>query len=561
MRSTMRFQSKRELLMQVAPRYRESDHPQKSVILSEFIAATGYNRKYAIRLLSGPILSPPGPLKRTRARYYGPAVQDALAIAWAAANYICAKRLVPFLPELVPTLERHGHLQLTDAVRAQVLAVSPATADRLLQPLRQKGSPRGLGTTRVGRLLKHQIPIRTFNDWNETRPGFLEADLVAHCGWTVEGSFLHTLVLTDVASGWTECLALLHRSQTAVVHALDRAQQLLPMPMLGLDTDNGSEFINAELLAYCERTHLSFTRGRAYRKNDQCYVEQKNGAIVRQFVGYDRFENERAYRQLTELYRALRLYVNFFQPSMKLLTKQRDGGKMHRKYDLAQTPWQRLLATDALNAETRTRLETIYPSLDPLGLLHQIATWQDALWQLAVFQTATATPEVEAAAPSGVPFSVDACRLASTATNVTGASEGVVPPVSAEPRKRKYHRTQKPPEPHWWRTRADPFEAVWEELRLWMAAHPERTARAALLELQTRYPGQFPDTQLRTLQRRVQSWRAQVILTFDDQWLHEEILAGQTFPRPLQAVDDAGPSTASPMPIAAGAVPQAAMGG
>jgi hypothetical protein len=462
--------------------------------------------------------------------------------------------LVPFLPELVPVLEHHGHLQLTDAVRAQVLDVSPSTADRLLQPLRQKDSPRGLGTTRVGRLLKHQIPIRTFADWNQTRPGFLEGDLVAHCGWTVEGSFLHTLVLTDVASGWTECLALLHRSQTAVVQALERAQQLLPMPMLGLDTDNGSEFINAELLAYCDREHLTFTRGRAYRKNDQCYVEQKNGAIVREFVGYDRFEGERAYRQLTELYRALRLYVNFFQPSMKLLTKQRDQGKVHRKYAPAQTPLQRLLATDVLSAETRTHLETIYPSLDPLGLLHQIATLQDALWPLAVFESPAATPEV--AAPTDVQFSVEACRPTSIAAHATGASEKAVPPVSAERQKRKYHRTQKPPEPHWWRTRADPFEVVWEELRLWLGTHPERTAKAALLELQTRYPGQFPDTQLRTLQRRVQAWRAQVILTFDDQWLHEEILAGQTFPRPLRAVDDAGPSTTSPALIAGATMPQ-----
>jgi len=315
------------------------------------------------------------------------------------------------------------------------------------------------------------------------------------------------------------------------------------------------------LLAYCERTHLTFTRGRAYRKNDQCYVEQKNGAIVRQFVGYDRFESQRAYRQLTELYRAVRLYVNFFQPSMKLLTKQRDQGKVHRKYDPAQTPLQRLLATDVLSAETRTRLETIYPSLDPLGLLQQIATLQDALWQLAVFETPPATPEDASAAPTGVRFSVDACRLASTAANTIGASEGaegVVPPASTERRKRKYHRTLKPPAPHWWRTRPDPFEAVWEELRLWLAVHPERTAKAALLELQTRYPGQFPDTQLRTLQRRVQVWRAQVILTFDDQWLHEEILAGQTFPRPLQAVDDAGPSTTHLAPIPGAARPQEA---
>lgn len=302
-------------------------------------------------------------------------------------------------------------------------------------------------------------------------------------------------------------------------------------------------------MAYCERTHLTFTRGRAYRKNDQCYVEQKNGAIVRQFVGYDRFESERAYRQLTELYRAVRLYVNFFQPSMKLVTKQRDQGKVHRKYDPAQTPLQRLLATEVLSAETRTRLEAIYPSLDPLGLLHQIATLQDALWQLAVFETPVATPEEAPAAPAGVRFVVDACRLADTAANTMGPSQGTVPPVSAERRKRKYHRTQKPPVPHWWRTRTDPFESVWEELRLWLGTHPERTAKAALLELQARYPGQFPDAQLRTLQRRVQAWRAQVILTFDDQWLHDDSLAGQTFPRPLQAVDDAGPNTTSPVPI------------
>jgi hypothetical protein len=552
MRSSMKFQSKRELLVQIASRYRESDHAQKSVMLSEFIAATGYNRKYAIRLLSEPIMSPPAPLKRARARSYGPVVQEALAIAWAAANYICAKRLVPFLPELVPTLERHGHLQLTGAVRAQVLDVSPATADRLLRPLREKAALRGRSTTRAGRLLKHQIPIRTFNDWNETRPGFLEADLVAHCGWTVEGSFLNTLVLTDVASGWTECLALLQRSQATVVQGLDHAQQLLPMPMLGLDTDNGSEFINGELLAYCERTHLTFTRGRAYRKNDQCYVEQKNGAIVRQFVGYDRYEGERAYRQLTELYRALRLYVNFFQPSMKLLTKQRDQGKVHRKYAPAQTPLRRLLATDVVNAETRTRLETIYQSLDPVGLLHQIATLQDALWPLALFEAAAATPEAEA--PSSARFNVESCRSPAPAANVPEVSDETIPLVSAEHLKRKYHRTRKPAEPRWWRTRVDPFEAVWEELCLWLAAHPERTAKAALLELQSRYPGQFLDAHLRTLQRRVQAWRAQVILTFDDQWLHEDILAGQTFPRPLQAVDNAEANPSRAVPVADSAI-------
>jgi hypothetical protein len=262
----MSFQARRELLAQVALRYREAGGRQKSLILDEFVAATGYQRKYAIRLLRKP---PPLSLaiRRPRARRYGQPVQDALKIAWAAANFICAKRLVPFLPELVPALERHGHLQLDGEVREQLLNMSSSTAERLLAAIRQQEQPHGRSTTKSGVLLKRQIPIRTFNDWNETQPGFFEGDLVAHCGWNVEGEFLYTFVLTDVATGWTECLALLHRSQAAVVQALDRARQLLPFPMLGFDSDNGSEFINAELLAYCEREQLTFTRGRVAKKN------------------------------------------------------------------------------------------------------------------------------------------------------------------------------------------------------------------------------------------------------------------------------------------------------
>src|SRR5204862_8068257 len=189
------------------------------------------------------------------------------------------------------------------------LAMSPATAERTLKTY-LKHERHVISTTRSGTLLKKQIPVRTFNDWNEAKPGFREADLVAHCGTNTEGSFLHTLTLTDIATGWTECLPLLNRGQEAVVAALKRAQLLLPFPLLGIDTDNGGEFINMELLAFCEQEQLTFTRGRPRRSNDQCYVEQKNGQIVRQVVGYDRSEGLLAYRQLTELYRALRVYVN-----------------------------------------------------------------------------------------------------------------------------------------------------------------------------------------------------------------------------------------------------------
>src|SRR5919199_11808 len=255
----MSFRAKRELLVQVAPRYRAARHGQRSAIRDEFVAVTGYDRKYAIRLLLGPI-RPPQPIRRPRAAHYGPDVQEALARAWMAANGICGKRLVPFLPELIPTLERHGHLSLTHEVREQLLTLSPATADRLLAPLRQ---PRGLTTTKPGRLLKKQIPVRTFTEWTDVKPGFLEADLVAHCGGSLEGAFLYTLTLTDVATTWTECLPLLHRTQHGVVHALQRARGMFPFPLLGIDTDNGGEFINDELMTYCAAAQLTFTHGPA----------------------------------------------------------------------------------------------------------------------------------------------------------------------------------------------------------------------------------------------------------------------------------------------------------
>src|SRR5258708_39826753 len=354
----------------------------KEVILDEFVAATGYARKYAIRLLNHPA-NLKLTITRPRPPRYGPEVQQALHLAWTAANHICAKRLVPFLPTLVTSLEQHGHLHLSEPCRPQLLSMSPATADRLLRPYR-KQERHGLSMTKSGTLLKKQIPIRTFQEWNDIQPGFLEADLVAHCGTHTDGSFLCTLTLTDIATGWTECLPLLNKSQEAVITALKRAQHLLPFPILGIDTDNGTEFINADLLTFCEQEQITITLGRPRHSNDQCYVEQKNGQIVRQVVGYDRFTGEFAYRQLTELYRALRVYVNCFQPSMKLQTKQREGSKVHRTYDQAQTPMQRLLASDAVPPHKQHELLRVTQALDPLRLLRQLEQLQKALWQHAV---------------------------------------------------------------------------------------------------------------------------------------------------------------------------------
>jgi len=525
----MSFQAKRELLGQVAPRYREASGVQKHHILDEFVAATGYARKYAIRVLGQPVIPASGPLTRPREPRYGPAVVAALEVAWAAANFVCAKRLVPFLPDLVASLESHGHLALPADVRAQLLALSPATADRILRRARAADRPHGIGTTKAGTLLKHRVPIRTFAEWDNVRPGFMEADLVAHCGTSAEGAYLYTLTLTDVATGWTECLALPYRSPEAVIQALDHARRLLPFPLRGLDTDNGGEFLNNHLLAYCAREAITFTRGRAYRKNDQCYVEQKNGSVVRQLVGYDRFAGERAYRQLAELYRAVRLYVNFFQPSLKLQLKRREGSHVYRRYDAAQTPLQRLLATEVLDDAFRARLHTLYDALDPVRLLRQLQTLQDALWRQAVVNGPLPLP-VEPTEQ----FNAGACGLAPDG----GAESDALSGLTRTNHKHAYRRAAKARGPRTYRTREDPFAGEWDEIHAWLAVEPERTATSIFLALQRRDPARHPDGQLRTLQRRIGEWRAKAILEFDDGWLDEDTSLGQREPGTLRLRSD-----------------------
>ncbi len=523
----MSFRSKQELLQQIAPRYQEATELQKVAILNEFVAATGYARKYAIRVLNHPGV-PHVEIERPRAHQYGPEVQEALHLAWLAANRICAKRLVPFLPTLIDALERHGHLQLTQEVREQMFTISSATADRLLRPYRVL--PRSRSTTRAGTLLKKQIPIRTFQGWNDAQPGFLEIDLVAHCGTLYEGSYLYTLTLTDVATGWTECVPLLHRGQALIIQALDRARQLLPFPMLGLDTDNGGEFINAEVLAYCEREHITFTRGRTHKSNDQCYVEQKNGAIVRQVVGYDRFSGEAALRQLAELYRALRLYVNIFQPSMKLQSKRREGSHVHRKYDAAQTPLERLRTAGILDEDQLHALEQVAQILDPLQLLSQLEHLQKALWRHAILPSAQ--PQ-HAPAHATVHFSLDRDAPDDPAQEAQAVAQPLPLP------KRRHKKYEKSRRPHDWRSRPDPFEGFWEQITAWLIANPERTGVSLFQQLQDFYPGRFRDTQVRTLQRGLQKVRARLLLTFDDHCTQEPVNGPEHAPV-LRAVVTAG---------------------
>ncbi|MFC1904539.1 transposase family protein, partial [Chloroflexota bacterium] len=266
---------------------------------------------------------------------------------------------------------------------SRLCQMSPSTIDRLLRPCRQVGGRRGLTTTKPGSLLKSSIPIRTFADWQENKSGFLEVDLVAHCGDNVGGFYLNTLCAVDVASGWTECLAVWGKGQERVKAAVHRMRMCLPFPLLGVDSDNGSEFINQCFYSYCHQEKITFTRSRAYKKNDSCHVEQKNGNVVRRLVGYDRYTSRVAYQCLERLYNSVRLYINFFQPTMKLLDKTRNGAKVHKVYDMARTPYQRLMESDVINEIKKTQLAATYHGLNPVRLLKQINSNLEQLWGMA----------------------------------------------------------------------------------------------------------------------------------------------------------------------------------
>ena len=261
--------------------------------------------------------------------------------------------------------------------------MSPSTIDRLLRPCRQVGGRRSLSTTRPGGMLKRAIPIRTFADWQENKSGFMETDLVAHCGESVEGFYLNTLCAVDVASTWTECLPVWGKGQVRVRSAVHRMRQQLPFPLLGVDSDNGSEFINHCFYTYCRQEKITFTRSRSYKKNDSCHVEQKNGNVVRRFVGYDRYTSKSAYQCMERTYNLLRLYLNFFQPTMKLMSKTRHGARVYKVYDKAQTPYQRLLQSGVLSEAKRAELAVTYHGLNPVSLLKQINSNLQQLWRLA----------------------------------------------------------------------------------------------------------------------------------------------------------------------------------
>jgi hypothetical protein len=377
----MSQRSKREMIEAIRPRYLKANKTGKQQILDELIATTGYHRKYAIRVLKHRP-KPKGLKKPGRQKIYQGEVVQVLEQIWEICGRICSKRLQPFLPEMVAVLERCHELSLSEETKGLLLGMSRATIDRCLKKARFTHPQRGLSTTKPGTLLKQAIPIRTFTPWEDEHPGFLEIDLVAHCGNTTEGSYLNTLTATDLATGWTECQAVANKTQLAVSQAIQNMRQLLPFALLGLDSDNGSEFINDTLLRYCQAEQITFTRSRPYQKNDQAHVEQKNWSVVRHTIGYDRLETPEELALLSSIYTDLRLYINFFQPVLKLVGKERIDGKTVRTYDRATTPYRRVLVLDSLSLDVKARLTAQYVQLNPVTLRASIDAKVGQLWKI-----------------------------------------------------------------------------------------------------------------------------------------------------------------------------------
>jgi hypothetical protein len=514
-------------------------------MLAEFIATTGYHPKSALRVLNQQAAADEV-RHRNRPLLYDEAARQSLIILWEASDRVCGKRLRPLLPVLLGAMERHGHMKLDTAVRDKILTMSAATIDRLLRSAKlptKNRKPRSHPSA-----VRHQVPVRTFADWGDPDPGSMEMDLVAHNGGNARGSFVHTLVLTDIATGWTECAPLVVREGTLVVQTLDRVRVALPFPLRALDTDNGTEFINESLVGYCTERRIEFTRSRPWRKNDQAWIEQKNGAIVRKTVGDRRYEGIAAAHCLALLYTALRFFVNFFQTSFKLAGKTNGCSSVKRTYHVPATPCERLLSHPAIADATKMRLREVAAMLDPIRLLEEIRNLQTQLvavaegrgleppqvndpdlsrflsslasaWQHGEVRPTHAVdgpptyarvvmknkpapagqhalpestgPHVgRPAEPERIEIKVDAAAP-KTATASPPVELRVVPSAQFDRRPMRMHA----------------FVTVWPHVTRWLEACPNMNTSMILEQLQALYPGRFHPRQHSALHRRVRAWR------------------------------------------------------
>ena len=538
--------SRKELADSLRRRYQSSSGKTKKLILSEFIASTGYHPKYAVHLLNtADATLPKRPQTRNRPSLYDDAARLALIVLWEASDRVCGKRLQPLLRILLPALERHGHLKLDEAVRTKVLTMSAATIDRCLRTPRDATHTKK--TRRVTPEIRRRVPVRTFADWKEPLLGSMEMDLVAHCGEKNKGSYVNSLVLTDIASGWTECAPLVVRESGLLIEALERIRIGLPFGLRALDVDNGSEFVNEAMIQYCLRNGIELTRSRPYRKNDQAWIEQKNGAVVRKLLGYRRFEGIAAAQAMGRLYGASRLFVNFFQPSFKLAEKHRQGAQVSKRYHPPETPYERLLQAETLSDTIKAKLREVSIALDPRKLLEEVRAMQSHLVVLADGARPDASSMQEPDVPAFLASLSSAWRagevrpthseeaqprylrpLREVVAHATVATRQLAPP-QLEPRSQRDKRTVVIPvrssasqldveierrcelqrqdlvTRHVRRLHA--FTLIWPLIERRLEGRPNLNASELFDELRVQYPGRFHLGQLAALTRRVNLWR------------------------------------------------------
>jgi hypothetical protein len=544
MAGTISMGARREVLSAVAERYRSAGRVEKGRILDALCRTTGWHRKHAVRALRRRVVDKAVETEapRERKRRYDATIKDALTALWEASDRVCGKRLVVMIPTLVPALAQHGRLELSEGEQAQLLTVSAATIDRMLGDV--KVAAAGGRRRRAGfySAIRREVPIRTFNDWKDPMPGFCEVDMVAHGGTSVAGSFIQTLTMVDVATGWTECLPLVNRDGSLVVEAIERAQSLFPWLLRGVDFDNDSAFMNEVVVPWCRGQELEVTRSRAYKKNDQAFVEQKNGAVVRRLMGYGRFDGAETARVMARLYAAARLYVNFFQPSFKLKEKRREGAKVIKRYHDPSTPYERALAHPMVTEAVKDRLRAHYRTLDPVALLAEIRSAQEELGNRIDRRGGCALGEAVAGKSDGIARS-STTEPAAFARRLGNALARGEPRATHRRPKRRYKKRIRMP------SKLDPHVAMIDG---WLAAEPQLTAIAIVGRLADLDLDQFGRKQHSTVQRLLRALRRSAA-----QKLIAETVADrhETAGRPPGAVDGSGyagpdPPTA-PLPIPA----------
>lgn len=425
----MSQKSKWEYLKAVYSRYHKVSRALRRLILNEFCQVCGYNRKYAIRLLNGPTPQQPKPHQRRRKTTYGHQVISLLTAIWEASGYPCSTRLKALLPLWLPWAKKRFHPSAN--VEGQILCISPATIDRRLKAKKRLLKNRLYGRTKPGTLLKHHIPIKT-DCWDVRTPGFTEVDLVSHSGNSAQGDFIHSLNTTDIHSTWGESRAVMGKGQTGVLLAMQEIDKALPFKLVGIDSDNGSEFINYHLKAFCDQNRIQFTRGRPYKKDDNAHIEQKNWTHVRKIFGYLRYDSQEALNAMNDLYRhELRVFQNLFLPSMKLIRKVRVGSKLKRLYDKPQTPLERLLACPQADPAKVAVLKKLRDGTDPFELAKTIERKLDRIYQLA---NQRVSPSPEPPQPSPQPLTRAERQALLEISEILGIK------VHVEPRKTTHRR-------------------------------------------------------------------------------------------------------------------------